>query len=198
LKDTRLLILTTHEAFEPIRHRGRIHWRVNDNCVEIDATSWFNRRSEHSSTDWSAHLSAHTFEDVDRFSIGIARRFLKGSGEAGGTEPLSLEAATDEDFLRRLTVMDDERRLTNAGSLLFVGTPESGIDYIRRDHHGGDSTVRIRGKEPLIEQLWEVEKSIESNNRRIQVERGFAHTPLRAIPPRAVREASVNGLIHRD
>ncbi|EQD52754.1 transcriptional regulator with HTH domain protein, partial [mine drainage metagenome] len=40
LNGTRILVLTTHEAIEPIRFEGKLKWRVNDNCVEVDPTSW--------------------------------------------------------------------------------------------------------------------------------------------------------------
>ena len=101
-------------------------------------------------------------------------------------------------MLRRLGLATGDGRLTNAGSLLFVGTPETGIDYIRRDFPGGDSVNRIRSSRPLIEQVWEVDQASQASNRLVHVPEGFAHGQLRAIPSRAVREVIVNGVIHRD
>ena len=40
LDGTRLLALSTLEAIEPIRFDGRVRWRVDDNCVDIDPTAW--------------------------------------------------------------------------------------------------------------------------------------------------------------
>jgi ATP-dependent DNA helicase RecG len=79
-----------------------------------------------------------------------------------------------------------------------VGTPEFGIDYIRRDIRGGDSVNRIRSRRPLIEQVWEVDQASQASNRLVHVPEGFAHGQLRAIPSRAIREVIVNGVTHRD
>jgi len=73
-----------------------------------------------------------------------------------------------------------------------------GIDYIRRDFPGGDSTNRVRSRRPLIEQVWEVDQVSLASNRLVHVPEGFAHGQLRVIPTRAAREVIVNGVIHRD
>lgn len=77
-------------------------------------------------------------------------------------------------------------------------TPEVGIDYIRRDLPGGDSVNRIRSSRPLIEQLWDVDQASQAANRLVHIPEGFAHGQQRVIPGRAVREAIVNGVAHRD
>ena len=59
LAGTRLVVLTTHEAIEPIRYRGKLQWRVDDNCVEIDATTWHTGKIQRGGVDWSAHLEVH-------------------------------------------------------------------------------------------------------------------------------------------
>ena len=104
----------------------------------------------------------------------------------------------DEDFLNRLHLLGEDGRLTNAGSLLFCGTPCVGIDYMRRDAHGADSTERIEGTGPLVEQVREVEQAGRAANRVTHLSRGFAHTQVRAIPLGVFREAIVNGVTHRD
>ena len=141
LNGTRLLVLSTHEAIEPVRFGGKIKWRVDDHCVEVDPTTWHSGKLQRSGVDWSAQRSGHTFVDVSPVAIEIARRFLR---QAGDTASLDLADTTPEDLLRRLNVVDGEGRLSNAGSLLFVATPSVGIDYIRRDVHGSDSTARVR------------------------------------------------------
>jgi ATP-dependent DNA helicase RecG len=195
LDGTRILVLTTHEAIEPIRHEGRLRWRVNDNCVDVDPTSWHAGKLGRTGMDWSAQPSGHSLDDASPVAAAIARRYLQAAGDEAS---LDLAAATDRDLLRRLNVATGDGRLTNAGSLLFVGTPEFGIDYIRRDLRGGDSVNRIRSRRPLIEQVWEVDQASQASNRLVHVPEGFAIGQLRAIPSRAIREVIVNGVTHRD
>ncbi len=195
LDGDRLLVLTTPEAIEPIRHDGKLKWRVDDNCVEVDATTWHAGRLQRIGVDWSAQPSGHTLADVNPIAVEVARRYLRATGDNGAAD---LAAATDEDLLRRLHLVDSDGRLTNAGSLLFVGTPEVGIDYVQRPVHGADSTNRISTNLPLIEQIANVENASGAANRMVHLPEGFAHRQVRAIPERALREAIVNGVVHRD
>lgn len=195
LGGTRLLVLTTPEAIEPIRFEGRVRWRVDDNCVVIDPTAWHTGRFQRGGHDWSAQPSGHTLADANPVALELARRYLRSAGDA---ESVELASATDPDLLRRLSVIDGTDRLTNAGSLLFVETPEVGIDYIRREVPGGDSTARIRSRRSLLEQVWEVDQASQSSNRIVHAPQGFARGQLRAIPERALREGIVNGVVHRD
>lgn len=195
LDDTRLLVLTTHEAIEPVRFEGRIRWRLDDHCVDVDPTTWHTGKLFRSGVDWSVQPSGHRLQDVSAVAAGVARRYLEAAGD---DDSLDLAAATDEDLLRRLNVVDGEGRLTNAGSLLFVGTPQVGLDYIRRDVPGGDSTNRVASDRPLLEQVWDVDQASQAANRIVHVVEGFAHGQRRALPAGAAREAIVNGVVHRD
>ena len=195
LDSCRLLVLSTHEAIEPIRYQGRIRWRVDDNCVEIDPTTWHNRRLHSLGYDWSAQPSGHTLADISPIAVEIARRYLRRSNHREATD---LADTSDEDLLRRLNVVDGSGHLTNAGSLLFVATPDIGIDYIRRDVPGGDSTNRVRGMGPLLGQIADVEQASADANRTRHVPLGFVVRRIRSIPSLVIREAIVNGVVHRD
>ena len=191
-----LLILTCIEALAPVRYRGNLRWRVGANCVEVDPVVWQSRMLERVGFDWSDQPSGQTLDDVSPAAIEFARRYLREAN--GGESDTGLAHATDADLLRRLNLVKGSRDLTNAGSLLFVATPWPGVDYIRRDVPGGDSTLRIEGAGPLLMQVREVEQAGEVANRVTHTAEGFAPGRIRAIPPRTLREAIVNGLVHRD
>ncbi len=196
LDECRLLILTCIEALAPVRYRRKLRWRVGTNCVEVDPVVWQSRMLERVGFDWSDQPSGQTLDDVSPAAIEVARRYLRDAN--GDDSATSLTNATDADLLRRLNLVKGSRELTNAGSLLFVATPWPAVDYIRRDLPGGDSTLRIEGAGPLLVQVREIEQASQVANRVTHTAEGFAHGRLRAIPPRTLREAIVNGLVHRD
>ena len=199
----RLLVLSTGEAVEPVRYKGRIKWRVSDNCVEVDALTWHTHSMRRRGVDWSALPSGHGLDDVSPSAVEVARRYLR-EARAASTSPahtVNLAEAGLEDFMRRLDLVDGESLLTNAGALLFVATPVVGIDYIRRDFAGGDSVLRIESTYPLITQVDEVIRAAGGFNRVAHVRTGpsgAVHLRRRALPVIAAREAIVNGVVHRD
>ena len=55
LGGTRLLVLSTREAIEPVSStNGRFYWRVADHYVEVDPTTWHAGRLHRTGVDWSA------------------------------------------------------------------------------------------------------------------------------------------------
>lgn len=195
LNGVRLLIIRAPEAIEPVRSKGKIYWRVAANCVEVDAASWSEGRLHRAGFDWSAQASGHVLADARASALEAARDFLVQAGDESST---NLASASDFDLLRRLNLVSEMGYLSNAGSLLFVSTPSVGIDYIRRDHQGGDSILRIQKSGPLLLQLAEVEQAAMASNPTIHLPAGFARGQVRNLPPGAVREAIVNGVVHRD
>ena len=196
VRGSRLLVLRSPQAIEPIRWRDKINWRVDDRCVEVDAATWHARRMTLARHDWS-DLSAHVDPREARpEALRLARTYLRIAGEDGASD---VAAASDAEMLRRLNVVTSDGYLTNAGALAFVGRPEPAIDYIRRDQPGGDSTARVRlGGRALLEELDDVTSAIDTHNGVRQVRRGLVVGRLRELPPLAVREAIVNGIVHRD
>lgn len=198
LAGVRVLVLSAPEAVEPIRHNGRLRWRVRDHCVDMDATSWHTETRRRATVDWSAEPSGHPLASANPVAVEIARRYLRAAGERGDASAAELATVSTPDLLRRIHVVTGDGVLTQAGALLFVGTPQAGLDYVRRDVAGGDSTARVRGAGPLLEQVAAVEAAADAGNRAVHMPSGFAHGQLREIPPLTLREAVVNGAIHRD
>ncbi len=194
---SRVLVIRIPEAIEPIRYKDRIKWRVSDQCVEVDASTWHNRRMVRTSFDWSAQESSVRVSAVRQAAVDIARGFLRSSVEARAED---LAEATQPQLLRRLNVVTPNGFLTNAGVLAFVGRGEPALDYLRRESRGADSVHRLResGKS-ILEELADAIKLINAYNGRRHLSRGgLAIGTQRQLPESAVREAIVNGLVHRE
>ena len=140
LDAVRLVVVRSPQALEFIRWKGCLRWRVDDRCVEVDATTWHTRRMVRERYAWFAQSPHVDARDARPAALEIARRHLRGSGESG---PADLARASDQEMLRRLDVVDGEGYLTNAGALAFVGRGEPALDYLRRTVPAGDSRRRV-------------------------------------------------------
>lgn len=196
VRGTRLLLLRSPEAVEPIRMDNRIRWRVRDSCVEVDAATWHDRRLRRVGYDWSAQPSGHPVTAARSTALQRARDFLRASRE---DHALELAEADDATLLSRLDVVTPNGQLTNAGAVAFVGRAAPALDYVRREAAGGDSVNRVRqGGRGLIEELYEVEQAIRLANPVRHVPDGLVSGQVRQLPASAVRETVVNGCVHRD
>lgn len=196
VRGTRVLIIRCPPAVEPIRWQNRITWRVGDQCQDVDPATWHERRSRAWGYDWSAQSSGIQPVQARAQAVQIARDFLQNSGDPRAED---LAGSSDEDLLRRLAVIKDDGTLTNAGALLFAGRRAAALDYIRRPGAAADSEERLN--EPgrsVLEELAEIFTSVRAYNPEVHVEQGLVISRVRALPERAVREAIVNGIAHRE
>nr|WP_322754630.1 DUF5635 domain-containing protein [Frankia sp. Cas3] len=139
-------------------------------------------------------MTGRTITDVALGALVVARRYLISGNDDETAD------ATDTELLQRLGVLRPDGALTQAGVLLFCPAPRSLIELTRFDVPGGDvlnPPTDLSGL-ALIEQLAAVESDLLAFNVATTVHRGFAEIPVRQIPPRSVREALLNGLVHRD
>lgn len=192
----RVLVVRCPPAVEPIRWKNRITWRVGDQCQDIDSASWHERRAFSWGFDWSAQSSGVAVDRAQPVAIQIARDFLEAAGDARSEE---LAQAPQVDLLRRLGAVHDDGTFTNAGALLFVGRATPALDYMRRPAAGADTQerVNIEGRS-LLEELAAVFTAARSYNPEIHLMKGLVIGRTRAVPERALREAIVNGLAHRE
>ena len=192
----RLLLVRSPEAIHPIAWNNKFRHRVDDGCVEIDASTWENLRRTRSGYDWSALPSDLGVEAVRASAVQRARDFLVAAGDEHSGE---LAAARDADLLRRLNVLTADGRLTNAGVIAFVGRGVPAIDYVRREVAGGDSVQRLRqAGVGLLEELYDVDSAMAAANPLRHITIGLVNRQVPVLPRRAVREALVNGVAHRD
>ncbi|MDN5748613.1 MAG: putative DNA binding domain-containing protein [Pseudonocardia sp.] len=193
---TRLLVVLSPSAIEPVRWNNRIAWRVDDHYVEVDATTWHSRRMRQH-YDWSAQPSNLPESEAREVAVALVRELLSDSAERTAAE---LSRVPTGELLRRLNAVTGDGMLTNAAALLLTSwRPEPAIDYIHRRTAGGDSDQRVRRESrSLVEQLTEVFGAAQANNPVRHVPSGLVIGQVRQLPERAVREAIVNGLAHRD
>lgn len=196
VSDVRLLVVTCPRAIEPIRVDGRIRWRVGASCQEVDAASWHGRHRLSIRFDWSAQRSNHAASSARPAALESARAFLAASRDPHAQE---LAETHTPELLARLNAVDGDGWLTNAAALALVGRPEPCIDYIRRDSAGRDSSDRVRdGGRSLLEQLQDSFTLARAYNPVSHVPQGLSVGQLRQLPERAIREAIVNGVAHRE
>ncbi len=192
----RLLVIRCPPAVEPVTYAGRTTWRVGDQCQDIDLSSWHARRSARSGFDWSNEPSGITIDQARVEAVSIARSFLRDAQDSRATD---LAEADTPDLLRRLAVVTGEGHLTNAGAVLFHGRTAPALDYIRRATAGADSEARVNtGERSLLEELSEVFTTARAYNPEAHIEQGLVIGRPRLLPERALREAIVNGVTHRD
>lgn len=196
LEGARLLLVRVPRSFHLHRSAKRFKHRIGTNCVEMSPEEQRRAEEERSGYDWSAEPSPHVLSDVSDAAVDRVRQYLR---ETGVESRLELAGRPTADLLRRLRVLDRYDRLSNAGSLIFVPGRHVLVDYKRRARSGSSSTDRQELTAPLIEAFHDVKTRIDAVNeeRELQLPSGV-RPRIRLIPDRAVREALVNALMHRD
>lgn len=192
----RVLVLFVAESPEPVEDRnGRIRWRVSDTCQPVDRAEWWLSRQRTSGTDAMAAVTTRTSADVTTGAIQTARRYL-----AALRRDEEVDNETTDEMLRRIGVLTLDGHLTQAGVLAFCGAGRPLLTLTRLDVIGGNvmNVFQPPNDMSLIEQLAEVETRLDAINPTRPDTRSFVEGPIRALPTRAVREAILNGLTHRD
>ena len=192
----RVLVLFVAESPEPVEDpNGKIRWRVDIACVPVDRAEWWLHRQQRAGLDVMAAATVRTKADATKGAAAVARRYLRD----GGDKDLA-DAPSTAELLRRLGVLLPDGHLTQAGVLMFCAADRPLVTLARFDVPGGEVIGRYDppGGLALIEQVAEVEARLDAYNPVNPVSRGLAEAPVRSLPVRAVREAVLNGMTHRD
>lgn len=192
----RLVVLLVPEAREPVEDTGdRIRWRVSSNCTAVDRGAWWAHRQGRAGWDEMARPTNRRVEDAAPEGLAAARRYARGRAIADG-----LAEDSGSEMLRRLGVLTPDGFLTQAGALMFCPAPRPWLTWARLDVLGGEvlaSSDDFAGLS-LLEQVVAVESLLEAANDRVTLPGAFAERRVRLLPPRAAREAVLNGVVHRD
>lgn len=196
----RLLVISVAEAREPVEDTGdRLRWRVGAASVPVDRGEWWLHRQGRAGWDPMSRPSVFGADQVTRGAVAVAREYLsrREQPEEAATD---LATAPVEDLLRQLGLLTVEKFLTEAGALLFCAAPRPWISWTRLDVEGGDILARDEAHVglSLLEQIARVEALLEAANDLVTIAGEFAERSVRLLPPRAAREAVLNGIVHRD
>ncbi|WP_211435178.1 DUF5635 domain-containing protein [Blastococcus sp. DSM 46786] len=192
----RLVVLLVSEAREPVEDTGdRLRWRVGANCVPVDRSAWWVHRQDRVGWDEMARPSRMTVDDISPGAIAVARDYLRGRPANDG-----LADESTEELLRRLGLLTVEGTLTQAGALLFCPAPRAWLSWARWNVQGGEvlAATDARGGASLLEQVAQIEALLDGANDRVTLSGSFSERLVRLLPPRAAREAVLNGVVHRD
>lgn len=195
----RLLTVFVPESREPVEDTSdRLRWRVGSASVPIDRGQWWLHRQGRAGWDPMARPSHFTLEHVTPGALAVARDYLRR--RSADDSPADIATAIPADLLRQLGVLTVTGELTEAGALLFCAAPRPWLSWTRLDVEGGDVLARDESYVglSLLEQIARIEMLMEAANDRVTVGGEFSERTLRTIPPRAAREAVLNGVIHRD
>ena len=186
----RVLVLYVPQAKEPVYDTGnKLRGRVGDHCKPIDRSLWWEHRENMREYDEMAQSTRYTPEDIPRSTMNYVRVLLGAD-----------TALTDREVLQRLGALRSDGKLSQAAALTLCPASRTLLELTIFDVPAGSilNTVRPDADLPLLEQIRQIEQALQNVNTQITLPTGFAHRTVRQVPENAVREAILNGIIHRD
>lgn len=186
----RLLVIYVAQAREPVEDTGnKLRWRVGDSCAPIDRSAWWQHLESARNFDVMAQKSDAFPYQVTEGAERLLRQFMDVE-----------ESESREQLLRKIGALRSDGYLTEAGKLFLCAGQRSYISFTAFDVTGGSILNRVDAPAnySLLEQVSFVEELIKNFNTRAEVTVGIVRQGYRLIPQTAVREALLNGIVHRD
>ena len=191
----RLYLINVPPALSEVRSGGKLRARFGTDCVELDghrAREFLERWRRY---DWSAEPSGEHLSSASREALD------SGHGHYRAAQGRS--AASDVELARRLGVAlddSDDPALNRAGALLLCShEPDvERLDVRVVDVEGAASTRRALLKAPMLRGFDAAWNLVDQAFPATPVVIGAQRRPERSIPERALREALVNAIMHRD
>jgi ATP-dependent DNA helicase RecG len=195
----RLLLLFVPRSFEIHSDtQGRATRRIGTDCLALDPQQQMRLREERLGIDYSALPSGRRVRDASPQAIAAARSMLSNTLD----ERRKLAKVSERDLLNALGVTSPTDELSRAGELLFCAMPDADgpcVVYEYRATPGGEPRTVERLTFPLLpafQRLMELVRA-RRNVTSLTLPTGV-QIQIEDFPELAVREALVNGIIHRD
>lgn len=197
--DGEVLVLTVPSSTQVHSANGKIPTeRIDKHCMRMSTDRIAAVTAQKTGRDWSAQPSGVSASGVDPVAMQVAREMLGRSSDVGKRRLLE---ASDIDLLRAVGVVLEDQTLTNAGALLFSRAYENVIliAYLHRRTPAGQLTANEQLAGPLVVAIQRVFDLIDARLETTPVSIGKGQQlHLADLPEAAVREAVVNGLMHRE
>lgn len=191
----RLYLIDVAPALGEIRSGGKLRARLGTDCVELDGDGARRFLEERRNYDWSSEGSPERLSTCDQLALQSAHGHYRAArGRSAGS---------DLELVRRLgTAMDDsdDPRLNQAGAVLLCRyEPEvERIDVRATEVDGAASFDRQVIAAPVMTAFDAAWSTIDRCFPPRYVVVGAQRRAERPIPERALREALVNAIVHRD
>jgi ATP-dependent DNA helicase RecG len=180
----------------PVSYEGKFYVRSGSTTQELKDTELAYFLLEKMGKTWDSLSSGFDISEIDFSTIEMFKNLAKNR------IPSIKEFDSVEKIFLNLKLFDENKKITNAGILLFGKEPQKRfisatvrVGRFKNSTHIVD-TVVIEGN--LFKQVEEVMNAIKKHlNVRFEI-KGVARQDVWDYPLGALREAVINALIHRD
>jgi Predicted transcriptional regulator containing an HTH domain and an uncharacterized domain shared with the mammalian protein Schlafen len=194
-----LLFIEVPESRQVHSANGKIPTeRLGKSCMPMSTERIAVVTAQKAGQDWSLSSSRLPASSVDPLAMRLARDLLSRSTDLAKRRLAEVE---DIDILRSLGVVLEDQTLTNAGALLFSTEYNNTtlISYTHRRTPTGQLTANEQLTGPLLVALLRVIDLIEARLETTPVSIGKGQQlHIADLPEPAIREAVVNGMMHRE
>lgn len=194
----RLLVISVPESAAVHSVGGQFRKRLTTSCQPMSADQIARLVAERRGEDWTDSPTELDLSAVDPLAMTTARQFLREA-----TDPTRRDFAqlSDADLLRALGVVTPNGKLNRAGALLFVGGEPGRVHlaYVHRRTPAGDLTANEQLTGPAVTSLARVLDLVSARTDTTSIDVSpLVQVQVADLPPRAIREALVNAVMHRE
>lgn len=198
VEGTRLLVISVPESAAVHSVGSQFRQRVATSCQPMSADQIARLVADRRGEDWTDTATDLPLAAADPLAMTTARQFLREA-----TDPTRRDFAdlSDADLLRALGVVTPSGNLNRAGKLLFVGGEPGRVQlaYVHRRTPAGDLTANEQLAGPAVTSLARVLDLVSARTDTTSIDVSpLVQIQVADLPPRAIREALVNAVMHRD
>lgn len=196
----RILIMRIFPGMPPYTETdGSATIRRGDECVPLTGSIRKEIMEQSGMSDFTSNITDRPWKDL--FSAVAMERIRMMMSEERTPEALSL--MSDEDLLLSIGAIKNGK--LTFGGLLLVGSNDAIANYLpnhlwsfRRMLSTTDYSIKDDGQQAIPVALYEMERYMAADNPTTTIQVGFLHPEFSMYPKIALREALLNGFVHRD